>query len=101
METIDRLLSSDSPTKYLFFGGKGGVGKTTVATASAVWFADQGYRTTIVSTDPTGSLSVILGQHIGGSDRTPVSQVPNLRGLYIIRMSPMAMGMLVVPTWNR
>jgi arsenite/tail-anchored protein-transporting ATPase len=83
MRNIERLLASDSPTKYLFFGGKGGVGKTTMATATAVWFADHGYRTTIVSTDPTVSLSVILGQHIGGSGRTEVSLVPNLRGLNI------------------
>jgi arsenite/tail-anchored protein-transporting ATPase len=83
MEAIDRILASGSPTKYLFFGGKGGVGKTTMATATAVWFADHGFRTTIVSTDPTVSLSVILGQHIGGSARTAVDLVPNLRGLNI------------------
>jgi arsenite-transporting ATPase len=83
METFDRLLAPNGATKYLFFGGKGGVGKTTMATATAVWFADHGYRTTIVSTDPTVSLSVMFGQTIGGSDRTPVRLVPNLRVLNI------------------
>jgi arsenite-transporting ATPase len=83
METFDRLLAPNGSTKYLFFGGKGGVGKTTMATATAVWFADQGYRTTIVSTDPTVSLSVMFGQQIGGSVRTPVRLVPNLCGLNI------------------
>jgi arsenite-transporting ATPase len=83
METFDRLLAPSGATKYLFFGGKGGVGKTTMATATAVWFADRGYKTTIVSTDPTVSLSVMFGQQIGGSEQTPVRLVPNLRGLNI------------------
>ncbi len=83
MEIMDRLFASNGSTKYLFFGGKGGVGKTTTATATAVWFADRGYRTTIVSTDPTVSLSVMFAQHIGGSGRSPVNLVPNLRGLNI------------------
>ncbi|MGA2479254.1 MAG: TRC40/GET3/ArsA family transport-energizing ATPase [Spirochaetia bacterium] len=83
METFDTLLAPKGATRYIFFGGKGGVGKTTMATATAVWFADLGYKTTIVSTDPTVSLSVMFDRHIGGSDRTPVPLVPNLRGLNI------------------
>jgi arsenite-transporting ATPase len=70
-------------TKYLFFGGKGGVGKTTMATATAVWFADYGYKTTIVSTDPTVSLSVMFDQNIDGVARTQIKHVPNLYGLNI------------------
>lgn len=70
-------------TKYLFFGGKGGVGKTTMATATAVWFADHGYKTTIVSTDPTVSLSAIFAQEIGGETRVPIHHVKNLCGLNI------------------
>lgn len=77
------LMSPDGSTKYLFFGGKGGVGKTTLATSTAVWFADRGYRTTIVSTDPTVSLSAMFGQEIGGEDRMPIRYVPNLCGLNI------------------
>lgn len=63
---LNHLISPNGETKYLFFGGKGGVGKTTVATATAVWFADHGFKTTVVSTDPTVSLSAIFGQKIGG-----------------------------------
>lgn len=70
-------------TKYLFFGGKGGVGKTTMATATAVWFADHGYKTTIVSTDPTVSLSTVFNQHIGGNNTVPINEVKNLCGLNI------------------
>jgi arsenite-transporting ATPase len=70
-------------TKYLFFGGKGGVGKTTLATATAVWFADHDYKTTVVSTDPTVSLSAMFAQKIGGDSRTQIRHVPNLCGLNI------------------
>ena len=73
----------DKNTKYLFFGGKGGVGKTTMATATAVWFADHGYKTTIVSTDPTVSLSAIFAQEIGGEAKVPINHVKNLCGLNI------------------
>lgn len=82
-DDLRSILTPDQKTKYLFFGGKGGVGKTTLATATAVWFADQGYRTTIVSTDPTVSLSVMFGQAIGGDARVPIRHVANLCGLNI------------------
>jgi arsenite-transporting ATPase len=80
---LKHLVSPNGATKYLFFGGKGGVGKTTMATATAVWFADHGYKTTIVSTDPTVSLSAMFDQTIGGTDRVPIRHVPNLCGLNI------------------
>ena len=80
---LHHLMSPDGRTKYLFFGGKGGVGKTTLATATAVWFADHGYKTTIVSTDPTVSLSAMFAQQIGGEKRVPIRHVPNLCGLNI------------------
>jgi len=82
-QQLHQLMSPDGKTKYLFFGGKGGVGKTTLATATAVWFADQGYKTTIVSTDPTVSLSAMFAQPIGGEKRVPIRHVPNLCGLNI------------------
>ncbi len=78
-----QLMSPDGKTKYLFFGGKGGVGKTTLATATATWFADQGKKTTIVSTDPTVSLSAMFAQPISGEKRVPIRHVPNLCGLNI------------------
>ncbi len=80
---IKRLMLPAGATKYLFFGGKGGVGKTTVATTTAVWFADHGYKTTIVSTDPTVSLSAMFDQEIKGDARVPIRQIPNLCGLNI------------------
>ncbi len=81
--TLKSLVTPNGKTKYLFFGGKGGVGKTTMSTATAVWFADHGYRTTIVSTDPTVSLSAMFNQEIRGDARIPIRHVPNLCGLNI------------------
>lgn len=77
------LMSPNGTTKYLFFGGKGGVGKTTLATTTAVWFADHGFKTTIISTDPTVSLSAIFGQEISGEAVASIHHVPNLCGLNI------------------
>lgn len=82
-QTLARLVAPTGVTRYLFFGGKGGVGKTTVATATALWFADRGHQTTIVSTDPTVSLSAMFNQAIGGTARVPIQQVANLCGLNI------------------
>ncbi len=69
--------------KFLFFGGKGGVGKTTIAAATATWLADQGYNTLIVATDPTVSLSATYEQKIGETEITKISQIKNLCGLNI------------------
>ncbi len=64
-------------TRYVFFSGKGGVGKTTTASATAVWLADQGYKTLIVSTDLQKSLNDVFGQETVG-DEIPIAGVPNL-----------------------
>jgi len=83
---MDKMLELVKPkhgTKYLFFGGKGGVGKTTMASATAVWMANAGYKTTIVSTDPTVSLSAIFSQEISATEKTKIEQVKNLWGVNI------------------
>lgn len=69
--------------KFLFFGGKGGVGKTTMASATATWLADHDYKTLIVATDPTVSLSAIYEQDIGETDLTVINGQQNLCGLNI------------------
>ena len=63
--------------KYVFFGGKGGVGKTVLAGAAALWFARNGKRTLLASTNPVHSLTSLLGQDVFGR-HTPVSGAPNL-----------------------
>ncbi|NLK26601.1 MAG: ArsA family ATPase [Euryarchaeota archaeon] len=69
--------------KFLFFGGKGGVGKTTMAAATATWLSDQGYKTLIVATDPTISLSAIYEQEISETEVVPIESSQNLFGLNI------------------
>ena len=49
------------PTRYLFFTGKGGVGKTSLSTATAIQLADQGRRVLLVSTDAASNLDEMLG----------------------------------------
>ena len=68
--------------KYIFFGGKGGVGKTVMAGAAALWIARQGKRTLLASTNPVHSLSSLLGQDVFGR-KTPVQGVPNLEAYEI------------------
>jgi arsenite-transporting ATPase len=52
-------------TRYLFFSGKGGVGKTTMACASAVHYAERGLRTLIITTDPASNLADVFETKIG------------------------------------
>jgi arsenite-transporting ATPase len=57
----------DHPSlKYIFFGGKGGVGKTVLAGAAALWAAKQGKKTLLASTNPVHSLSNLYGQDVFG-----------------------------------
>jgi len=64
-------------TKYFFFSGKGGVGKTTMACASAVHYASQGQKTLIVTTDPASNLADTFEQGIG-HEVVPIKGVANL-----------------------
>jgi len=63
-------------------GGKGGVGKTTCASAIALYFSLQGKKTLIISSDPTPSLSDIFEMEIGDQE-TPIQSVKNLYGIEI------------------
>ena len=65
--------------RVLLFTGKGGVGKTTVAAATALTCADQGLRTIVLSTDPAHSLADSLGVPLG-AEPTPVQGAANLAG---------------------
>jgi arsenite/tail-anchored protein-transporting ATPase len=70
-------LGEHAGLKFIFFGGKGGVGKTVFAAATAMWHAKQGRRTMLASANPVHSLSSLLGQNVLGA-HTPVDGVPNL-----------------------
>jgi len=73
--SMQRYLAERSDLQYLFFGGKGGVGKTVMAGATALWLARQGRRTLLASTNPVHSLSGLLGQNVAGG-HTAVTGVP-------------------------
>src|SRR6266508_3626337 len=68
--------------RYIFFGGKGGVGKTVMAGITAIQLAQSGKRVLLASTNPVHSLASCLGQDCFGKP-TPVKSVPNLDALEI------------------
>jgi arsenite-transporting ATPase len=68
--------------RLIMIGGKGGVGKTTCASAIALHFSLQGKKTLIISSDPTPSLSDIFEMEIGDQE-TPIKDVSNLYGIEI------------------
>ncbi|MEE3084571.1 MAG: ArsA family ATPase, partial [Candidatus Thermoplasmatota archaeon] len=72
--------------RLLLFGGKGGVGKTTTSSATAVWLADAGLRVLLVSSDPAHSTSDSLDVELGP---TPV-EVEGVPGLFGLEMDPEA-----------
>jgi arsenite-transporting ATPase len=67
--------------KYILFGGKGGLGKTTLSAATSYWLAKQGKRVCIFSTDPQASLSDIFERKIFGEGEVHI--MPNLFALEI------------------
>jgi arsenite-transporting ATPase len=74
---MKNYMAENPSLKYIFFGGKGGVGKTVLAGTAAIWAAGQGKRTLLASTNPVHSLSSLLDQDVFGKE-TPVTGVPNL-----------------------
>jgi arsenite-transporting ATPase len=81
-KSTKNYLEEHSNLKYTFFGGKGGVGKTVLAGATAMWFAQQGRNTLLASTNPVHSLTSMLDQDVYGKP-TPVEGIPNLRAYEI------------------
>lgn len=67
---------------YLFFTGKGGVGKTSISCATAIRLAEQGQRVLLVSTDPASNVGQVFGQTIGNTIQ-PIASVPRLSALEI------------------
>jgi arsenite-transporting ATPase len=74
------LLELARGRKILFFGGKGGVGKTTVSAATALAMADAGKKVLLVSTDPAHNLGHLFDRKIGAQ---PVKLCPGLDGVEI------------------
>ncbi|NMG54095.1 arsenical pump-driving ATPase [Aromatoleum aromaticum] len=72
----------DQPPRYLFFTGKGGVGKTSLACATAIHLAATGRSVLLVSTDPASNVAQVFEQEIGNRI-TPLTAVPGLSALEI------------------
>lgn len=71
-----------NPPAFLFFTGKGGVGKTSLSCATAINLADKGKRVLLVSTDPASNVGQVFGQTIG-NQLTPIDSVAGLTALEI------------------
>lgn len=72
-------------TKYLFFTGKGGVGKTSIACATAVALADAGEKILLVSTDPASNLQDVFGVSLNDAG-VAIAEVP---GLVVANLDPL------------
>jgi len=75
-------MKADSVTPYIFFTGKGGVGKTSLACATAVKFADEGKRVLLVSTDPASNLQDVLESPVN-EKVNPIKGLVNLSAINI------------------
>ncbi|EKT0591474.1 arsenical pump-driving ATPase [Morganella morganii] len=72
----------DNAPDYLFFTGKGGVGKTSISCATAIKLAENGKKVLLVSTDPASNVGQVFSQTIGNTI-TLISAVPNLSAIEI------------------
>lgn len=71
-------------TQFLFFSGKGGVGKTSMACTTGVYNADKGLKTLIVTTDPAANLSDVFEQEIGHK----ITKINSIENLYAMEIDP-------------
>ena len=77
-------LSDIDLTKYLFFTGKGGVGKTSIACATAVGLADKGKKILLISNDPASNLQDVFNQSLNGHG----SEITEIPGLTVVNLDP-------------
>lgn len=74
----------DDPPRFLFFAGKGGVGKTSIACATALHLVALGRRVLLVSTDPASNVGQVIGIRIGNR----ITAVPDVPGLAALEIDP-------------
>ncbi len=76
----------EHPPRFLFFTGKGGVGKTSIACATAIQLAEAGQRVLLVSTDPASNVGQVFGVSIGNQ----ISAIPAVPRLFALEIDPQA-----------
>lgn len=76
----------DLPPRFLFFTGKGGVGKTSIACASAIQLSSIGRKVLLVSTDPASNIGQVFGLTIGNK----VTSIPSVPNLFALEIDPQA-----------
>ncbi|SFK89101.1 arsenical pump-driving ATPase [Methylocapsa palsarum] len=76
----------EQPPRFLFFTGKGGVGKTSIACATAIQFAEAGRRVLLVSTDPASNVGQVFGVEIGNR----ITAIPTVQRLHALEIDPQA-----------
>lgn len=81
--TLTDLLK-EKQVKFMLLGGKGGVGKTSCSAATAIWAAEHGLKTLIISTDPAHSLSDSFDQQIGSE----IKKIKGVKNLYGLELDP-------------
>ena len=74
------------PPRFLFFTGKGGVGKTSIACATAIQLAEAGQRVLLVSTDPASNVGQVFGISIGNQ----ITAIPAVPRLFALEIDPQA-----------
>lgn len=81
---MNNMISLPQEVKFIFFGGKGGVGKSTLAAATGLWLADQGFRTLLVSVDFQKSLNDVFNQKITSQE----TKIEGTKKLWAINTEP-------------
>lgn len=81
---MSNLKYLDLPPRFLFFTGKGGVGKTSVACATSLKLVSEGKKVLLVSTDPASNIAQVLGTTIGNT----ITAIPSTPGLWALEIDP-------------
>jgi hypothetical protein len=86
-DNLRQFFEQHPERRYVMFGGKGGLGKTTFSAATGYWLAQQGHKVLVFSVDPQASLSDIFEKDIFGKRSTPIPTSRNTRTRFDRRSS--------------
>ena len=81
---MSELSFLNNPPRFLFFTGKGGVGKTSVACATSLKLVNEGKKVLLVSTDPASNIAQVFGVQIGNT----ITPIPSADGLWALEIDP-------------